>query len=323
MKINNKGFTLKREHLVKKTNNTNLEKGRFDAFNQLIWILPAFFFICVFSYFSIFIVFKFGLSENGGQGVFKLSFVSIKELFTEPSKEFPIALRNTLLYVVLSVPISLLLSLWVGKSLSNILNKRVFAFFQSALFLPYVTSSLAVAMAFSIIFSNSNTSLLAQLFDKLGIQNIDWRKPHNAIAMTTIYGIWRMLPFQIILFTVAFLKVDKRFYQAAAIDGLSRWKQYWKISIPQIMPVIIYMITTGIIGSLKFIPFGLFADYQEAVKSNAQTAVYYIFAQINASVGTIASYSKGGAAAIILMLVILTITIFNTILSKYLRKKFR
>ncbi|ASZ08780.1 sugar ABC transporter permease [Mesoplasma chauliocola] len=322
MKKWDKGFIINRTNLSKKNAN-NLEKGRFDIFNQLIWILPAFFFICVFSYFSIYIVFKFGLSENGGQGVFKLSFTSIKNLFTDPLKEFPIALRNTLLYVTLSVPISLLLSLWVGKSLSNVLNKKAFAFFQSALFLPYVTSSLAVAMAFSMIFSNSGNSLLAQLLSKFGLENIDWTKPKNAITMTTIFGIWRMLPFQIILFTAAFLKVDKRLYQAAAVDGIPRWQQYWKISIPQIMPVIVYMITTSIIGSLKFIPFGLFADYDEAVKASAQTAVYYIFAQINTGVGSLASYSKAGAAAIILMLIILVITIFNAILSKYLRKKFR
>lgn len=323
MKNANKGFILSGKYFSKKTNTKNLEKNRFDAFNQLIWVLPAFFFICVFSYFSIFIVFKFGLSENGGQGVFKLSFASIKELFTEPLKEFPIALRNTLLYVALSVPISLLLSLWVGKSLSNVLNRKAFAFFQSALFLPYVTSSLAVAMAFSIIFSNSNDSLLAQLLNKLGLENIDWTKPKNAITMTTIYGVWKMLPFQIILFTAAFLKVDKRLYHAAAVDGVPRWKQYWQISIPQIMPVIVYMVTTGIIGSLKFIPFGLFTNYDEAVKAHAQTAVYYIFNQINGDIGTVASYSKGGAAAIILMLIILVITLFNAVLSKYLRKKFR
>ncbi|AGY41090.1 ABC transport permease protein [Mesoplasma florum W37] len=184
-------------------------------------------------------------------------------------------------------------------------------------------SSLAVAMAFSIIFSNGGNSLLAQVLDKLGLGNIDWLKPRNAITMTTIYGIWRMLPFQIILFTAAFLKVDKRLYHAAAIDGVSRWRQYWEISIPQIMPVIIYMVTTGIIGSLKFIPFGLFTNYEEAVKSQAQTAVYYIFNQINGDIGSIASYSKGGAAAIVLMIIILVITLANALLSKYLRKKFR
>nr|WP_215216266.1 hypothetical protein [Entomoplasma sp. MP1] len=125
-------------------------------------------------------------------------------------------------------------------------------------------------------FSNSNTSLLAQLFDKLGIQNIDWRKPHNAIAMTTIYGIWRMLPFQIILFTVAFLKLTKDFIKQLQLMDCLDENNIENINSTNYASYYLYDNNRDNRFFLKFIPFGLFADYQEAVKSNAQTAVYYI-----------------------------------------------
>ncbi|AVN60045.1 hypothetical protein CG007_00150 [Mesoplasma entomophilum] len=322
-----KGFVLIDDRVVnpkgKKSKPKNMEKGKFDLINQLIWVIPGLFFVCIFSYFSIFIVFKYGLSANGANGLFILSFKNIVNLFTEPTHEFPIALRNTLIYVLVSVPISLLIALWTAKALSNVLSKRAFAFFQSAFFLPYVTSALAVAMAFSILFSTSDTSLLTQLLAKLGLSRVDWKEPKNAMIMLIIYGVWKMLPFKIIMFTAAFLRVDKRLYQAASIDGVPRWQQFWKISVPQIMPVIIYMITTGIIGSFKFMPFGLFANYEEAVKSEAQTAVFFIFSRINSGSGSLPSYSTGGAASIVLMIIILIMTLCNRQLSKYLNKKYR
>ncbi|WP_199786902.1 carbohydrate ABC transporter permease [Mesoplasma florum] len=318
-----KGFILKYGAVFKGNKSKNMEKGKFDFINQLIWVLPGIFFVCIFSYFSIFIIFQYGLSANGANGVFLLSIKNITHLFTEPSREFPIALRNTLIYVLVSVPISLIIALWTAKALSNVLNKKAFAFFQSAFFLPYVTSALAVAMAFSILFASSSDSLLNQLLSKIGLSSVDWREPKNAMIMLIIYGVWRMLPFKIIMFTAALLRVDQRLYQAASIDGVPKWKQFWKISVPQIMPVIIYMITTGIIGSFKFMPFGLFPTYADAVKSDAQTAVYFIFSRVNAAGGGIASYGTGGAAAIVLMAIILTLTLVNRKLSKFLSKKYR
>ncbi|ATZ17626.1 carbohydrate ABC transporter permease [Mesoplasma melaleucae] len=297
----------------------NMESRKSDLWIQLIWIIPGLFFILLFSYYAIYIIFAQGFNANGALEGFILSIKNFQNVLYK-SNEFPIALRNTLIYSVVAIPISLLIALITAKALSNILNRRIFSFLQSAFFLPYVTSSLAVAMAFSMIFSNNGTSLLNQFFRWIGTGSIDWAKPSNAIIVLIIYGVWGMLPFKIILFTAAFMKIDKRLYQAASIDGTPQWLQFWKISIPQIMLVIIYTITTGIIGGFKFMPFGLYPSYQSAVASQAQTAVYYIFNKTSQSAG---AAGEAGAASIILMSIILVMTIFNRYLTKYLNKKFR
>lgn len=303
----------------------NMEKGRYDLINQLIWITPGIAFVCIFSYFSMFLVFRYGLSEGGSIGSFMFSLQNIKNiLFEDEANEFTIALRNTFVYVLVAVPVSLFISLFTAKALSNLMNKKAYGFFQSAFFLPYVTSSLAVAMVFATIFLNSGDPLInsiIRLFSKKA--NPNWRDPQNTMILLIIFGVWRMLPFKIIMFTAAFLRIDRRLYQAASLDGTPKWQQFWKISLPQILPVIIYMITTGIIGAFKFMPFGLFANYDEAKNSAAQTAVYYIFDKVNPSSGGIPQYGKAGAASIILMLFILVMTLFNRQLTKYLNKKFK
>lgn len=297
----------------------NMEAKKYDFINQLIWVIPGLFFILLFSYYAIFIIFRQGLNENGGFENFKLSLSNFKNVLLL-SDEFPIALRNTLIYAVVAIPISLFISLITAKALAGIINKKVFSFLQSIFFMPYVTSSLAVAMAFSMIFTNNGTSLLNQLLKWMNFDSPDWSKPSNAIIVLIIYGVWGMLPFKIIIFTAALLRVDNRLYQAASIDGTPKWLQFWKISVPQITPMLIFSITTSIIGGFKFMPFGLYGSYNEAVAAKVQTAVYYIY---NKSSGSSPAYGEAGSASLILMTIILLMTIGNRYLSKYLNNKFR
>jgi len=295
----------------------NMERGRFDLAWQLIWITPALFFVLLFTVFAIYIVFRDGFNGKSAADNFVWSLKNFRNIADDDS--FTVALLNSFLYVLIAVPISMLLSLMVAKCLSNILNKKMFAFLQSLFFMPFVTSAIAVAMAFSMIFSSDSNSLFNQLMQALGLKNVDWSKPVNAKILLLIYGIWKMLPFQIIMFTAAFLAVDKRLYHAASVDGMGKTRQFWKISIPQIMPIIIYMLTTGIIGAFKFMPLGLFGSYVDAEASGVQTMVYYIFHAIK----DVNNYGRGGAASIILMAIIMAMTIVNRLFVKLLKKRYR
>ncbi|WP_026389559.1 carbohydrate ABC transporter permease [[Acholeplasma] multilocale] len=313
------GFKLRVDKITKKFKHDkpkNMEKGKYDFINQLLWITPGIFFIFLFTYYAIFIVFRNGFSAGEMWEQFEMTFDNFKVIFKE--QEFLISIKNSFIYAIFAIPLSLLVALLTAKLLSNILNKRAFSFMQSIFFMPYITSAIAVAMAFSMIFSNYDTSILNQIMQKLGFDSINWRDPKYSKMLIVLYGTWSMLPFKILMFTSAFMKVNPKLYQAASIDGTPEWQQFWKISIPQIMPIIIYMVTTGIIGAFKFMPFGLYPDYATAVNSEAQTIVFYIFNAIKAP-----NYGKGGAAAIALMGFIMIMTILNRQLTKYLNRKYR
>ncbi|WP_339022873.1 sugar ABC transporter permease [Spiroplasma endosymbiont of Crioceris asparagi] len=310
--------SLKPDNKKHRNKNKNMQKGKFDLINQLIWITPALFLLFLFAYYSIYILFKRGFDQHGGYSKnFTFSWRYLKMVWNDA--DFIIGIKNSFIYVVIAIPISLLISLLIAKCLADIVNKKIFAFLQSLFFMPFVTTALAITMAFSAIFSSTDQSLLEQLLKKLGVGFVDFRKPVNAKMILIFYGIWKMMPFKIIMFTVALSAVDKKLYSAASIDGMAKWKQFWAISIPQIIPIIIYMITTSMIGAFKYMPLGLFGDYNAVMQSKAQTMVYYIFENMVQT----QNYGKASAASIILMIIIGIMTIVNRFITKTLSKKYK
>ncbi|ASP28546.1 sugar ABC transporter permease [Spiroplasma corruscae] len=314
---NNKRSIFKRKNKTTK----NMESKKTDFLYQLIWITPALVFLAVFSYYAIFIVFRNGF--NGARRPlldFQATLSNFKNIFDDPN--FIISLRNSLLYSIVVIPTTLIITLTTAKVLSNVLNKKMFSFLQSLFFLPYVTSTMAISMSFAYIFLPEKYGLANTILNSFGLESVDWTSKKNGIFLVMIFGIWRTMPFQIIMFTATFLRIDPRYYQAASVDGMPRWKQFWRVSIPRAVPMIVYMITTGIIGSFKVFPLGLFGSYEASVAANAQTVVFYIFSKVNPS-STQQSYGKGGAASLVLMAIILIITIANRQVSKLLTKKYK
>lgn len=300
---NLKGFFKKPNQVTKKDN----------FLVQLIWLTPALVLLAVFMFFAIFIVVK--TAFNGGpEMAFQFSWKHFNLVWK--NNEFQIALKNSLFYSFFVVPTSLILALIIAKSLTSIMSKRIFSFLQGIFFLPYVTSAMAVAMTFAFIFSPEG--IMNMLFSFLGLAKRPWLNDSKyAIWVLIIYGVWKSLPFNIIMLTTALLKINNQYYQAAAIDGMSRTKQIFKVTIPLVVPMLTYLFTIGLIDSFKIFPLGLYADYIQAAIYRVQTVVFWIFERrMNAN------YNEAAAASIILMGIILLITIITRIISKNLAKKY-
>ncbi|WP_031542143.1 carbohydrate ABC transporter permease [Mesoplasma photuris] len=315
------GFDIRWKNQQKKTRKTNKKHDSF--FLQLIWVTPAFAFLAMFIFFAAFIVFKNGFN---GSPMFlfdwEFSIKAFQATLADPT--FQVALKNSLLYVAVVLPVGMIISIGVAKALSTVLNKRIFSFLQGVFFLPYVTSAMAIAMAFAFIFDSNPGGLLNQLLTSLGLDPVQWMTNSNtAIWVLLIFGIWRALPFNIVMLTAAFMRVNPQYYAAASIDGMKKWKQFWRVSIPQIMPMIIYLTTMGIILSFKAMPLGLFPTEAAAEAVNAQTIVFWIYERTTgASLGAV-SYQKSGAASIILLAIILGVTILSRIATKYLSRRYK
>lgn len=287
---------------------------------QLCWILPAFACLAIFVFYAVFIVFK-----NG----FNIFPFDVKWFFTLKVFEiviadqtFQIALRNSVLYMGIVLPASLIVSLAVAHCLVKFSSKRMFGFFQSLFFLPYVTSTLAVAMTFGFIFSSNSSGLFNQLLQFFGAKPKAWLDdPRYAIIAVLVLGFWQSLPFQIIMFTIALTKVNPQYYQAASIDGAPKWKQFWTITLPQILPMLFYLVTTGIIISFKAFPLGLFGSERAAEIVNAQTIVFWIYDRTLGTSG-LQSNQLAAAASVILLSVVLVITIINRRLSRWMTKRY-
>lgn len=282
-----------------------------------LYLLPAILFLSIFMVYPLIDVFVYSFEEgyNSASGTyFGIGGYNYSYVLRDPY--FLQAVKNTLILVAVTVPLSTLLALAISAGLSSI--KRLRNLFQTIYFLPYVTNTLAVGLVFMILFKPTAYSdgLMNLFLSLFGVAPIDfiggpyWAK----MFVLCLYTIWVVLPFKILVLTGAMASVKDEYYQAARLDGTSSFRMFRKITLPMISPTLFYLIITGFIGAFK--------AYNDAVAlfgtdlnvNEMNTIVGYIYDMLYGEGGGYPSYAS--AAAIILFAIILTITCINLLVSK-------
>lgn len=230
--------------------------------------------------------------------------------------DFWIALKNTAFIVFVSVPITVIIALLISVALNSI--KRVRGFFQTVFFLPYVTNTIALGLVFNSLF-HVHYGLINKLFNIVGTSWINsgatWGR---AMFVLMIYSVWDGLAFKIIVFLSGLQSIDKQYYQAAQIDATPRWRVFWRITVPLLSPMILYITITSFMGAFKVYSsvIGIFGTGKYGPIGNDKlliTIVGYIYDQFN--VGGM-PFGVGSAGSMILFLIILLITAVQMQISK-------
>lgn len=286
-------------------------------FKGWLYLLPAILFLGAFMVYPLIDVliysfeegFNFASQSFEGVGTFNYSYVLRDPYFLK-------ALKNTFILVAVTVPLSTALSVLISVALSSI--KKLRELFQTIYFLPYVTNTLAVGLVFMILFkqtpySDGLANLVLGLFGMSPVDFIGgpyWAK----MLVLCVYTIWVVMPFKVLILTGALASVDETYYNAAKVDGTSKWRTFTKITLPMISPTLFYLIITGFIGAFKAYSdsVALFGVDLNAAEMN--TIVGYIYDMLYGNSGGYPSYAS--AAAIILFCIVLTITCINLLVSK-------
>lgn len=281
-----------------------------------LYLLPALLLLGVFMIYPLVDVLIYSVEEGynfasqsyWGMGMYNFSYVLHDPYFVQ-------ALKNTFIIVIITVPISTGLALLISVALSSI--KPLQELFQTIYFLPYVTNTLAVGLVFMILFkktpySDGMINLLIGLFGGKSVDFIEgpyWAK----ILVVSIYTIWIVMPFKILILTSALASVNKTYYKAAKVDGTSPFRIFYKITLPMISPMIFYLIITGFIGSFKAYSdeVALFGVNLNAAGMN--TIVGYVYDMLYGDGGGYPSYAS--AAALILFSIVFTITCINLLIA--------
>ena len=282
-----------------------------------LYLLPAILFLGVFMIYPLIDVFVYSFEEGYnsasqtffGVGLYNYSYVLHDPYFLQ-------ALKNTFLLVIITVPLSTGLALLISAGLSSI--KKLRNLFQTVYFLPYVTNTLAVGLVFMILFKKTAytdglVNLMINWFGGKSVDFIDgpyWAK----MFVLCFYTIWIVMPFKVLILTSALASVDQNYYNAARIDGTSKFRIFTRITLPLISPMIFYLVITGFIGAFKAYSdaVALFGTDLNAAEMN--TIVVYIYDMLYGNSGGYPSFAS--AAAIILFAIVLTITCINLIISK-------
>ena len=282
-----------------------------------LYLLPAILFVGVFMIYPLVDVLIYSFEEGYnsasgtyfGVGIYNYEYVLHDSYFLQ-------ALQNTFILVFITVPLSTVIALLISLGLASI--KKLRQLFQTIYFLPYVTNTLAVGLVFMIIFQKTEYSVgLANLvLDLFGISPIDFIDGPYAAKMFVLcfYTIWVVLPFKILILTSALASVKQDYYNAAKIDGTSKFRTFRKITLPMISPIISYLVITGFIGAFKAYSDAVAIFGTDLNTAEMNTIVGYIYDKLYGDGGGFPSYAS--AAAIILFVIVLTITCINLIVSK-------
>ncbi len=282
-----------------------------------LYLLPAILFLGVFMVYPLIDVFIYSFEEgynSASQTYFGTGLYNYQYILRDPY--FLQAVKNTFILVIITVPVSTGLSLLISVGLASIGKLR--KLFQTIYFLPYVTNTLAVGLVFMILFkktayTDGMVNLLINLFGGPSVDFIDgpyWAK----MLVLCIYTVWIVMPFKILILTSALASVNQNYYDAALVDGTSKWRMFTRITLPMISPTLFYLIITGFIGAFKAYSdaVALFGTDLNAAKMN--TIVGYVYDMLYGNSGGFPSYAS--AAAIILFIIVLTITCINLLISK-------
>ncbi|MBQ7139568.1 MAG: sugar ABC transporter permease [Clostridia bacterium] len=282
-----------------------------------LYLLPAILFLGVFMVYPLVDVFIYSFEEGYnsasqtfyGVGTYNYEFVLHDPYFLQ-------AVKNTFILVAITVPLSTVLALAISLGISAIPKLR--ELFQTVFFLPYVTNTLAVGLVFMYLFDATDVTpgLVNVILGVFGMEPIDfidgpyWAK----MLVLCLYTIWIVLPFKILVLTSALASVDETYYKAARVDGTSKWRIFRKVTLPMISPTMFYLVITGFIGAFKAYSdaVALFGENLNVAEMN--TIVGYVYDMLYGDSGGYPSFAS--AAAIILFVIVLTITCINLLVSK-------
>jgi multiple sugar transport system permease protein len=164
------------------------------------------------------------------------------------------ALRNTVYFVVVAGPLSVAVSLGAAL-LVTATAVRLKALFRTVFFVPVVTSLVAVAVVWRYLY-HPRFGLLNYALSLVGAAPLDWLgDPRLAMPAIILMSVWKNFGFNMVIFMAGLQSIPERVYEAASVDGASRWQQFWRITLPMLAPTFVFVAIMTLIGN-----FQLFAE---------------------------------------------------------------
>ena len=224
--------------------------------------------------FSLFLAFQ---SWEPTSGLAAMQFVGLENFaFSLQDEWFWKSLKNTAWLAVASgVPqhlVAIPLAVFIHTSFKRLRNGVVGAYF-----LPYITSTVAIAIMFSSLFSTDYGVVNTALRSMFGGEPIDWLgAPENIKPAIAMIVFWRYVGFNVVLYLAALQTIPKDLYEAATMDGAGRLQQFWCITLPSLKPMIFFGVTLSVIGGLQIFeePFILTGGRGGSDQAGMTTAIY-------------------------------------------------
>ncbi len=244
-----------------------------------------------------------------GRGNVFIGFANYAKMFSDPAVLQ--ALINTFKYALIEVPLSIIIAVIIAVLLNR--HIRFKTTYRTLYFLPMVAAPAAVAMVWRWLY-NSEFGLLNHILRSLGLSPANWlSNPDTTFISIAIVGVWSVIGYNMVLFLAGLQEIPKDYYEVAEIDGASKIRQFFSITLPLLSPTMFFVTVTRIIAALQvFDSIYVMLDRTSPSFYKTQSLVYlfyrYSFTEAN----------KGYGSAIVLLLlaVIMVITVIQMKLQK-------
>lgn len=274
------------------------------------FILPNFLGFLIFTLGPILFAFMLAFMEWDGSHAMK--FVGLDNfLMLMTNLRFQAALKNTLVYALATVPITLVVALGLAILLNQPIKGR--AFFRTVTFFPYVASLVAVAAVWNMLFSPSKSGPVNMILYRLGWEAKSlptWAASRDWVMFTLVlFSVWKNMGYYMVIYLAGLQGINSELYEAAALDGANRLSQFRYITWPQLKPTTFFVSIILTINCFKVfdIVYMLAGGSNGILNTSAIVLVSHIYEE---------SFGKwrlgyGSAVAMVLFLIVLTVTLIQ------------
>src|SRR5690606_16681031 len=226
------------------------------------------------------------------------------------------SVRYMVLTLILLIPIPMALAALINTRLGS---ERIKSFFKASMFAPALTSVVVAGIIFRLMFSETESGLINQVIGIVDLGPVRWlREDIPGLIALLALAMWRYTGVNIMYFIAGMQSIPSEYYEAASIDGASKIQQFFRITIPNLKPTIVYVTTISIYGGLAMFleSFMLYAG-NSSPNNQGLTLIGYLYRK------GIEENDLGFASAVgvVILVVIMTINITNLSFSGTFRKE--
>ncbi len=272
------------------------------------FIAPNFLGFAIFTLGPIVLALLMSFAEWDGSNEMKfIGLSNFVEIFKD--ERFLASLKNTIIYSLFTVPITLVIAL----GLAILLNQKIKGrnFFRTVTFFPYVASLVAVAAVWNMLFTPAKGGIVNQfLMNVLHVAPLKWAASSSTVMLTIImFSVWKNMGYYMVIYLAGLQGISEDLYEAASLDGANAWQKFRHITVPQLKPTTFFVTIMLTINCFKVydIVYMLAGGSNGVVNKSAMVLVYYIYEEAfrNWKLG------KASASALVLFAIVLVVTLIQ------------
>lgn len=293
-----------------------MKKFKYRAENSpqaWLFLLPALIIVGIFSVLPLIKTFVMSFQKGTLNNLQFNGFKNFEIVLSDP--KFHTALINTALYAFIVVPVGLIIAMFIAITIHDKIKHKDIC--ETIFFIPYLTSIIAVGIVFRYLLNGEYgfVNYILEIFNVGPINFLD--DPSMSMTTLIIFGIWSGLAFNIIILLSGLRNVNSNYYKVADMFGATKIQQFFRITLPQMIPIITFLLMVNFISAFKVYAqvFAIF-NGKAGIADSATTAVFYIFNKFYVE----NRYGQGMAAAVILFILILLFTVIQNRILKRISK---